>query len=322
MVEHKYTEEQNIAFLFIIIPALMLFIGYFINPYPASDSLLTSLLQIPLFLGLILLLIGFILRNSSYSGWLKISGWIVFGFYWATQPAHLYFGEGNDIFNAVLCILGVFVLFYIAYHEWLSIKRNENISCLNWIAGASALAGIIYFGIERIAIAPWNINIKEWLIEHVTEESTWLLDKIIGNATVNGANISLDGTYVVTIIFACTAIQAMVIFVGMIGALPKISIKRRAIGLIITVLPVFILNLFRNAMVAFLVGKDITDFFWAHNVLSKVGALISLIVLLLITIKIIPEILDEIFCLIDLHKREGPIERMIIRILGKKNEKE
>ena len=318
MVEHKYTEDQNIAFLFITIPALMLIIGYFINPYPASDSLVTSLLQIPLFLGLILLLIGFILRNSSYSGWLKISGWIVFAFYWATQPAHLYFGEGNDIFNAVLCSLGVFVLFYIAYHEWLSIKRNENISCLNWIAGASALAGIIYFGIERIAIAPWNINLKEWMIERVAEQSTWVLDKIIGNATVEGANISLDGTYVVTIIFACTAIQALVIFVGMIGALPKISIKRRAIGLIITVIPVFILNLLRNAMVAFLVGKGITDFFWAHNVISKIGALISLIVLLFILIKLIPEILDEIFCLTDLYKRDGPLERFFKKIWGKK----
>jgi len=318
MVEHKYTEDQNIAFLFITIPALMLIIGYFINPYPASDSLVTSLLQIPLFLGLILLLIGFILRNSSYSGWLKISGWIVFAFYWATQPAHLYFGEGNDIFNAVLCILGVFVLFYIAYHEWLSIKRNENISCLNWIAGASALAGIIYFGIERIAFAPWNINLKEWMIERVAEQSTWILDKIIGNATVKGANISLDGNYVVTIIFACTAIQAMVIFVGMIGALPKISIKRRAIGLIITVIPIFILNLLRNAMVAFLVGRNITDFFWAHNVISKVGALISLIVLLFILIKLIPEILDEIFCLTDLYKRDGPLERFFKKIWSKK----
>jgi len=318
MVEHKYTEDQNIAFLFLIIPALMLIIGYFINPYPAADSLVASLLQIPLFLGLILLFIGFISKNNTYSGWLKISGWIVFAFYWATQPAHLYFGEGNDIFNAVLCSLGVFVLFYIAYHEWLSIKRNENISCLNWIAGASALAGIIYFGIERIAIAPWNINLKEWMIERVAEQSTWVLDKIIGNATVEGANISLDGTYVVTIIFACTAIQALVIFVGMIGALPKISIKRRAIGLIITVIPVFILNLLRNAMVAFLVGKGITDFFWAHNVISKIGALISLIVLLFILIKLIPEILDEIFCLTDLYKRDGPLERFFKKIWGKK----
>ena len=177
---------------------------------------------------------------------------MVFAFYWATQPAKLYFSEEGDLFNATVCIVGVYILSYLAYHEWLSKVRKENISCLNWIAGASAIAGIIYFGIEKTPIA-------SYLIEQNALQSGFILDPLIGNVEVIGSEIYIDGNFTVTILFACTAIQAMVIFVGMIGALPKVDVKRKIYGLLITIFPIYILNLFRNAMVTFLVGKKITD---------------------------------------------------------------
>lgn len=307
----KKTESNNVAILFIIIPTIMLIVGYILYPEPTyTDDLSIILLQIPMFAGLILLGIGFFIKNTL-GNIVKILGWFVFAAYWATQPAIMYLSEDGDIFNAIVGILGVYILCYIAYHEWLSIERKENISCLNWIAGASSFAGIIYFGIERTAFGPW-------LTERVAEQSEWVLNLIIGNSEISGTHISLDGNYAVTIIFACTAIQAMVVFIGMIGALPKINLKRRIIGLMITLIPIYILNLFRNAMVAFLVGRDITDFFIAHNVISKLGALITLIILLFIVIKIIPEIFDEIMCLVDLHKRNGPIEKAFKKIFGSK----
>jgi archaeosortase A (PGF-CTERM-specific) len=306
------TEKTSVGFLFLIIPTIMLIVGYFIYPYPAPEFS-TLLLQIPMFLGLILILIGFIAEYGKYhfGKILKILGWLVFTFYWATQPATLYLSEEGDIFNSVVCIIGVFVLCYIAYHEWLSYERKEYVSCLNWIAGASAIAGLIYFIIERTSLSPW-------LIEEVAKQSELVLRAIIGNSDIIGTDIYLDGHYAVTIIFACTAIQAMVIFVGMIIALPKVDIKRKVIGLLITIIPIYILNLFRNAMVAFLVGRNITDFFMAHNVISKTGALITLIVLLYFVIRLMPEIFDEIMCLIDLRKRNGPLEKAAKKIFGRK----
>ena len=128
----------------------------------------------------------------------------------------------------------------------------------------------------------------------------------------------LDGKYVVTIIFACTAIQAMVIFIGMILAIPNVSFKRKLIGLAIAIIPIYILNSFRNAMVAFLMGKGIADFFIAHNVISKTGALITLIILLYFVIKKIPEIFDQITCLTKLYKRPGPLENYFRKIWSKK----
>lgn len=303
-------ESNKISYLFLVIPALMLIIGYFINPYPPSE-ISSKLIQIPIFLGLIALGIGFLLKKGRISNKIKIMGWMTFAFFWSTQPMVLYLSEDGDIFNAVVCIIGVYILSYFAYHEWLSLKRKENIECLNWIAGASFISGIIYYVIERTSLAPWMIKLT-------AQQSAWVLNLIVGNVETRGVDVFLNGSYVVTIIFACTAIQAMVIFIGMIGAIPKIDLKRRVSGLLVTLVPIYILNLFRNAMVVFLVGNNITDFNVAHNILSKSGALITLIVLLLIVIKIVPEIFNEIFCLIDLHKRNGPLEKSIKKIFRRK----
>ena len=212
------------------------------------------------------------------------------------MPKTLYFGEDGDFVNAFLCIVGVYVFFYFAYHEWLSIEKKEQIGCLNWIAGASAIAGIIYFGIELTLL-------KDILIEIVAFQSAKLLDIFIGNAEAVGHNIYLNGEYVVTIIYACTAVQSFVIFIGMIFALKKLETRKIAMGLLVTVVPVYILNLVRNASVIYLVGNNITDFSTAHNIIGKGGSLIALVVLLLIVTKFIPEIMDQIFCLIDLPKR-------------------
>ncbi|PNX51145.1 MAG: archaeosortase A [Thermoplasmata archaeon M8B2D] len=303
-------ESIIIASLFILIPTIFLVTWYYFFPYELSSSI-SFFLQIPMFLGLIFLLVGFFIKKNPLGNILKILGWIIFAFYWAAQPSTLYFGEEGDIFNAAVCVIGVYVLFYIAYHEWLSIERNKNVSCLNWIAGASGIAGLIYFVIERTFIA-------DLLIKEVAWESASVLNLIVGNSSANGDVIFLDGSYVVTIIFACTAIQSMVIFIGMIGALPKIDIKRKIIGLLITVIPIYVLNLFRNALVTFLVGRNITDFNMAHNVISKAGSLAALIILLVIVVKIIPEVLNEILCLVDLHKRNGPIEKSIKSVFGRK----
>jgi exosortase/archaeosortase family protein len=109
----------------------------------------------------------------------------------------------------------------------------------------------------------------------------------------------------------------MVIFVGMILPLPKVEIKRKIYGLLLTILPVYVLNVMRNSLVIYLVGNDITDFSIAHNIIAKAGALISLIVLLFIVIKIIPEIFDEITSLTELPKRNGPIEKNFKKYIWK-----
>ena len=305
--------NQWIVLSYFLIPTLMLVVGYLLFPYPPS-LFARQLSFIPLFLGLILLGIGFFYRKKNIAGWLKILGWGLFSFFWATMPSFLYFSEGGDVFNAAVCIIGVYVLLYVAYHEWLAIKRNESVSCLNWIAGGTFLAGIIYFTIEN-GIVP---GLKDWLIENVAAQTEDVLH-LFGVNVTRMQDLILFNNIPITIIFACTAIQSMVLFVGMIGALPRVRLKTKALGLLVTVVPIYFLNLIRNAGVVYMVGSGLTSFEMAHNVIGKTGSLLALIVLLFITFKVVPELYDEIIGIIDLPKRKGPVELFIQRLLGKKS---
>jgi archaeosortase A (PGF-CTERM-specific) len=298
------------ALIFIILPIIFVIIGLIYFKYPL-DSQIKSILAIPLFSGLILLGFGFVFKKNDLSKILRMIGWMIFSFYWSSQINSLYFGEDGDIANAFLCITGIFILFYFSYHEWLSMKRSENVDSLNWAAGAAAIAGIIYFVIELTPFAPW-------LIESVTVQSGMLLNFFTGNIETVGTVIKYNGIFVVNIIFACTAVQSIVIFVGMIIPLNNVNLRKKTLGLMATVIPIYFLNLIRNASITYLLGEKITDFNVAHNIIGKGGSLIALFLLLFLLIKIVPEVFDQIIGLTDLPKRYGPIEKLMKKNWGEK----
>ncbi|MBN1861094.1 MAG: archaeosortase A [Candidatus Thermoplasmatota archaeon] len=310
------SSEKNttrIVLTFFLVPTVMLIAGYVLFPYPPSSSA-RQLSFLPLFAGLIFLGFGFFYKQNKTASMLKIIGWVLFTFFWATMPSFLYFSEGGDLFNAAVCIIGVYVLLYMAYHEWLSILRNEPVSCLNWIAGGTFLAGIIYFTLEN-GIIP---GLQEWLIENVAAQTTDVLS-LFGVSTTRDHALIVFNDVPIMIIFACTAIQSIVLFVGMIGALPHVHIKRKALGLLVTVVPIYFLNLIRNASVVYMVGSGMVSFELAHNVIGKAGSLLALILLLFITFKIVPELYEEIIGIINLPKRKGPVELFFARFMGKKS---
>lgn len=308
-MEKTNDSNDNFSWIFIILPTLFIIIGLIFFTYPVPNIIENSI-AIPLFFSLGLLITGFLIKKDILASKLKIIGWTLFSFYWATRINTLYYAEQQDIVNAILCIIGIYVLFYFAYHEWLSIKRNEKIKSLNWIAGASAISGLIYFIIE---LTPLAII----LIEIVTAHSGYLLNIFVDGVTVDGRYILYELAFI-RIIFACTAVQSMVIFIGMIIPLKEVQTKKKLYGLLITVVPVYFLNLIRNAGITYLIGANITDFATAHNIIGKGGSLIALIILLFIVVKIVPEVFDEIISLTDLPKRNGPIEKKIKTIFGVK----
>jgi len=309
-MENSKSSGNIVASLFIIIPIIFVILGLWFFPYPISEEV-RELLPIPLFGSLAILAIGFIFRKQKITHKIKIIGWIILAFYWSTQPNTLYFGEDHDFVNALLCIAGVFILCYVAYHEWLTIKRNEEIECLNWFAGVASIAGLIYFIVELTPLATW-------LIDVVAAHSAWLLNLFTGTVEVYGPNIYYNDSFAVNIIFACTAVQSMVIFVGMIIPLQNVGMKKKIYGLLITVLPIYFLNMTRNAGIAYLLAEDITSFYVAHNIIGKGGSLLALVILLFVVIKVVPEVFDEILALSDLSKRNGPLEKGIKRIIGRK----
>ncbi len=299
-------KDQITIFLFFFIPTLMVILGLIFFPYDEKQNLSDLISTAPLFPSLVFLLAGFLKPENDTGKKLKILGWILFSFFWATQINTLYHGEEQDIANAAICIIGIYILIYLAYHEYLNLKNKKQNSCLNWAAGAAAIAGLIYFIFDLTILA-------YWLKEIVAYQSGLLLNLFIGGVETRGVEIYHNGSYIVTIIFACTAVQSMVLFVGMILPLKKVEWKRKIYALIVTVIPIYFLNLLRNASIAYMIKDDPDMFFIAHNVIGKGGSLLALIVLLFIVIKIIPELFDNIICLTDLTKENGPVEK-----LGKK----
>jgi archaeosortase A len=298
-------QDQIIIFLFFLIPTLMVIVGLVFFPYDEKQTLVDLISVAPLFPSLVFLLGGFLKPGNNVGKKLKIFGWILFSFFWATQINTLYSKE-QDLANAAICIIGIYILIYLAYHEYLNLKNKKQNSCLNWAAGAAAIAGLIYFTLDLTVLA-------YWLREIVAYQSGLLLNLFIGGVEVHGVEIYQNGSYIVTIIFACTAVQSMVLFIGMILPLQNVEWKRKIYALIVTVIPIYFLNLIRNASIAYMIKDDPDIFFIAHNVIGKGGSLIALIVLLFIVIKIIPELFDNILCLTDLPKENGPVEK-----LGKK----
>jgi archaeosortase A (PGF-CTERM-specific) len=310
-------EQKKIVFIILfcfILPTVFLMAGFIFFPYPVPQNI-ENILLIFAFLALFLLGFGFFYRkNKKIGSKSKILGWILFAFYWSTKPSTLYFYEGGDVFNASLCIVGIYVLFYFAYHEWLSIKRKHFVDCLNWVAGITFITGTVYMSIDNVFI-----SFKSWLIESVAEQSCWVLN-LFNIATTREGTLIYYKNYPspVNIIFACTAIQSILLFVGLVLSLEKVDWKRKILSLIVIVPTVYILNLFRNAMVIYLGGEGFTSFEFAHNVIGKGGSLIALIILVYILFKYIPEIYSNIMCVFDLPKRKGPLEKLISKLLSRK----
>ncbi len=296
------TKDSRILLWFFGGPTAMILINFILFPYPLPPYHWVNL--IPLFAGLILLGIGTLDKQQQRGSRFKMTGWILFALFWTTYTNLLYFSEGGDIINAAICVIGIYVLIYLAYHEWLSTKRREYPAALNWIAGATCLAGLIYFSIEQLL--PF---LSDGLILIVADQTVWMLRLLGFTVTQTGATITYNDT-AIHIIFACTAVQSLLLFVGMLGAMPKIKPKRKTVALLATVVPVYLLNLVRNTGVVLMTGSGIS-FEMAHNVIGKAGSLLALIAILFLTFHIVPELYDDIMGVINLPKRKGPLEQFL-----------
>lgn len=175
-----------------------------------------------LFTGLILLLAGFLLRKRRESHLVLIFGWVIFGAYWLTQIPHFLYID--DVFNAIFCGLGFLLFIYFAYHEILNYKWDEYLLSLNYIAGIVAVGGLFYYMIEKIE------PLAKGLIYIVAQQSVGVYN--LFNPDVNTGKfcysydtqeffLPIPGTEIegmpISIILACTGIQSIAIFVGILA---------------------------------------------------------------------------------------------------------
>lgn len=220
--------------------------------------------------------IGFLLvdRKKKY---LAVIGWTgIIAYLFASLP--VYAAENNFLYP----LLATASLPFLA----ITIRQllMENALVFQMSRGA-AIAFCIFAPFAYIP--PLN----EWLISSVISQVLWVLSQLNYPADLVGWNMIFRNSFRVEIILACTGIQSMAIMLGVAGAVP--STLRQKIRATLLIVPViYILNMLRNVFVVIAYTEQwfpffpeissngeygFESFFWAHNVICEMLALVALI---------------------------------------------
>ncbi len=230
-------------------------------------------------------------------------GWAFFSVHWALQWQHyIDVGDYVNVLLTVLAAVACLVLGYLLIRKDRRIMgEKKGISTINSIfmaTTASAIGGISYFAFSEITY------LNQWLITMVTDQTFWLASAIGIDITRIEPNLLSVHGYRVEIILACTAIESIALFIGIITSV-NAPFKRMAKAFIVSVPIIYILNLIRNVFVidAYAMGwfgEPEMSFYIAHTVIAKAGSLIALFLIAYAVMKILPEIIDMIDGIVNL----------------------
>jgi archaeosortase A (PGF-CTERM-specific) len=236
-------------------------------------------------------------------------GWSVFSIHWSYQPLH--YLEVLDYANVLLttvvtllCLLVAYIMFREYREGPLRIRNNREVlhsdfssqgetdalDITSMLTSASALGALVYFPFVNFA------SLNTWIIGGVTSQVFWILRYFEIPAYMKAWNmITLNG-YTVEIILACTAIESIALFMGLIGAV-RAPLSRLAMAFIVSVPVIYILNLIRDIFVVVAYGEQwfgTDSFIIAHNYIAKAGSGIALFVISYAVLRILPELFGMI----------------------------
>ncbi len=213
--------------------------------------------------------------------------WFLFGVAWLFNIPH--FISIADYYNTAIMI-GAFVLFTLIS---LSIFKTKKLEVFIETTSFSALSIAVYF---LFAFTP----LGKILINLVAKQSAFV-GRLLGyDLYAVGNRIYMDGRHV-TLILACTGIQSMALFAGATLGI-KAELKRKIKAFLVSVPVIYFLNLLRDAFVTVSYAESWfgeNSFYIAHNVISKVLATIALFAIAYTVFKILPELEELIWSLID-----------------------
>jgi len=246
-------------------------------------------------------------KSEHISRKIRIVAWFLFGIFWLLLTPRFAIVMRSPI-ETVLSFLAILICFHAGY--LLLTEQSLRLSLSN----AIAVMGIVYLPFETIE--PLGIFLINIVTQHVylTILGTGF-DVILTDGPVVGHKSGLlfsraGHDYLTHIVLACTGIGTITIFLGLITSL-SIPLSRKAIACIVTTSLIYILNILRNAFIAISFGEQwfqwfvpsvllitgyddprLVSFFIADRVLSQSLTVLVVGALLLISIRIVPEIID------------------------------
>jgi archaeosortase A len=237
-----------------------------------------------LWISLLLLLASALTRKS----FLAVPGWALLGAFWLDKPSHYLAIE--DYFNVVLALAAGLLCFYMA---WIVVRKGFSSRACYWAGYAAAVCGIVYFPFALIA--PLNVGLIE-ITAQLTASTLQFFDIPV---TMESWNILTLNGRSVEIILACTAIESIALFAGVILSV-QAPLHRRLTTLATSTIAIYVLNIMRNGFVLMAYawswfGSDSFDI--AHNLIAKLGSTVALLAISYFVFLLLPEllmILDEL----------------------------
>lgn len=264
-----------------------------------SERVMTTILWI----SLILLAVASLLPKA-YNPRFIIggTGWIFLSIYWSLQPeTYLQIQDYVNVFLVIATALASFFIAYIMFKSWD--KKESGYEVFISLSRAASVGGFLYFLFAEIGF------LNTGIISTVTEQAIWVTGKFgVPVVQVAWNKLAVNGNPV-QIILACTAIESIALFSGIISSATGASVARKLRAFVISVPVIYILNLQRLAFTASAYGfswfgTPDESFHISEHIITKAGSLIALFLISYMVLRTLPEVSDMIEGTIKLMRME------------------
>jgi archaeosortase A (PGF-CTERM-specific) len=236
--------------------------------------------------------IGFVafLIPGRYRKYGAIVGWtFIILFLFAELP--YYFAQNNFMYPLMAALSVPFLVITAQY----LLREDDRVMHLS---RAAAVAFVIYAPFEYIPA------MGDWLIAIVVGQIVWICDLLHFSVSLDSWNIIIRNAFRVEIILGCTGIQSIAIMLGVAAAVPT-TLRQKVLAFLIIAPTIYFLNLLRNVFVIMAYTEQwfpyypeiasngelgYESFFWAHNVIAELLALICLVLIAYGLFTIIPNL--------------------------------
>ncbi len=237
------------------------------------------------------------------------TGWIFLSIYWNLQPGT--YIDMQDYVNAFLVVAAGGVSLFIAYIMFRARDTIENgYEVFISLSRAASVGGLLYFLFAEIGF------LNSRIISTVTDQAIWVTGRFgVPVVQVAWNQLAVNGM-AVEIILACTAIESIALFSGIISSAAGAPAARKLKALMISVPVIYILNLQRLAFTASAYGfswfgTPDESFHISEHIITKAGSLLALFIISYMVLKTLPEVSDMIDGVVKMMKIE--FRRLAVR---------